>query len=115
MGLFHHDNKSPEPPTTFTVVQGDKFVTLTRDDFAEITSTADKLEMERLVDLGWLLLAQSTAPGTGPGHLEFHMSGVFTGGRDGQAAKAVPMELPPDDVTIYTVGYLKDGAVAGRG
>ena len=48
MGLFHHDDKPPEPPATFTVVQGDKFVTLTRDDFAEITTTADKLEMERL-------------------------------------------------------------------
>ena len=68
--------------------------------------------MERLVDLGWLMLDESTEAETGPGHLEFHMSGVFTGGRDGQAAKAVPVEMPPGDVTVYTVGYLKDGAGA---
>ncbi len=112
MGLFGHHDKVPAPPTTFTVLRGDDFVTLTRDDFAEITTTVDKLEMERLVDLGWLMLDESTEAGTGPVHLEFHMSGVFTGGRDGQAAKAVPVEMPPGDVTVYTVGYLKDGAGA---
>jgi hypothetical protein len=110
MGLFHHHESSPGPQTSFTVMRGDDFVTFVRDDFAEITTTADKLEMERLVDLGWLLLDESTGPGAGPGRIEFHMSGRFTGGRDGQAARAVPVELPPDDVTVYTVGYLKDGA-----
>jgi len=110
MGFFGHHKKSREAPSTFTVLREDKFVTFTRDDFSELMTTADKLEMERLVDLGWQLLDESIGPGKGPGRVEFHMSGRFTGGRDGQAAKAVPVEMPPDDVPVYLLGYLKDGA-----
>ena len=112
MGIFRRHDKSAGEPTEFTVLRGDAFVTYKREDFAELERTTDKLEMERLVGLGWLVLDEALGPGSGPGHEEFHMSGVMTGSVfGGQAARAVPMEMPPDDVTTYTLGYLKDGAV----
>jgi hypothetical protein len=106
MSIFHRD-KAPEQPTEFTVLFGNEFVTFTTDDFAEIERTTDKHEMQRLVDLGWLLLDESSGPGNGPPHTEFVMRASFF---EGQAAKAVPVEEPPGDVTLYTVGSLKDGA-----
>jgi hypothetical protein len=80
-----------------------------RADFDQIFSTEDADEMRRQIGIGWLLIDQSEKhreirpdiDGEFPAVTGMHLgggTGLFTGG---------------DAVTVWTLGYLKDG-VDGR-
>ena len=99
----------------FDLLDGDgRLVRYAPDDFDEIWTTTDEHEMRRHVGLGWLLLDEVVGAGDGPGHTEFRQKPVYTGGEPGaigggSSLRSVPVEIGPDDVTTYILGYLKDG------
>ena len=111
MSLFHRHHEDPHvdsPEDVFTVQVADgSLLDYRRDDFDEIFSTRDQEEMERQLGVGWLLIDETTEhheirpdiDAEFPAVTGMHLgggSGLFTGG---------------DDVTVWTVGILKEDAV----
>lgn len=119
MGLFdvfRHKEPQGDPLTGgadgfFDVLDDDgRLVRYTPDDFDEIWTTTDEHEAGHHVSIGWILLDEVVGAGDGPGHTEFRQKGVYTGGESGGfSLRSVPVEVGPDDVTTYVLGYLKAG------
>lgn len=111
MSSFHQDSTAAPAGgdrASFEVVGADrKIVRYERDDFDEIFETTDAEEMQRQVDLGWLLLDQRTVQGAdrGPSGMDTlpGIEGLRVGGLFGYETG--------EELTAYLVGYLKDGAV----
>ena len=86
-----------------------KRVRYTPEKFDEIFTTTEAPEMRRHVEIGWLLLDEWV--GRDPGR---STSWIDTGLRR-SAGRVLPAQddpeyAPPNDVTTYVLGYLKDGA-----
>ena len=123
MGLFDvfgHKEPQSDPLTGgadgfFDVLDDDgRLVRYTPDDFDEIWTTTDEHEAGHHVSIGWILLDEVVGAGDGPGRTEFRQKPVYTGGEPGAigggfSLRSVPVEIGPDDVTTYVLGYLKDG------
>ena len=123
MGLFdvfRHKEPQGDPLTGgadgfFDVLDDDgRLVRYTPDDFDEIWTTTDEHEAGHHVSIGWILLDEVVGAGHGPGRTEFRQKPVYTGGEPGAigggySLRSVPVEIGPDDVTTYVLGYLKEG------
>jgi hypothetical protein len=116
MGLFDlFKEKKPERDPLnggadgfFDVLDGDgRLVRYAPDDFDEIWTTADEREAGRHVSLGWILLDELVVRGDGPGR-EVLVTRPTSNG-EGLAVRTVPINVGPDDVTTYVLGYLKPG------
>ena len=111
MSLFHHhheDVERPEDAESFEVLGSDGVVRrYAREQFDLIFATTDPEEVQRQVDVGWVILdeRQVEAPGREPSgeDLILGIEGLHVGG--------VLDHGPGTSVTSYVVGYLKDGAV----
>ena len=128
MGLFdvfRHKEPKGDPLTGgadgfFDVLDDDgRLVRYTPDDFDEIWTTIDEHQAAHHVSIGWILLDEIVGPGSGPGSVEFRQKAVYTGGGASGAIggdfslRSTPVEVGPDDVTTYVLGYLKPGREGG--
>jgi hypothetical protein len=123
MGLFdvfHHKEPAGDPLAGgadgfFDVLDGDgRLVRYAPDDFDEIWTTTDEHEAGHHVSIGWILLDEVVGAGDGPGRTEFRQKAVYTGGEAGAigggfSVRSVPVEIGPDNVTTFILGYLKPG------
>jgi hypothetical protein len=115
MDLFRRRKDVPEPEKggpdgRFQVLGDDGTVRwFTPDDFDEIFTTTEEHEAARHVKIGWLLLDEAVGRGHGPGHIDFVVRPVSTGGMGGLSMRTVPVDRGPDDETTYVLGYLKPG------
>ena len=115
MSLFHrkhhahHDEADPRAAESFEVLSGDgTILRYARDDFAELFETDDAAEVQQQVERGWVILDERTdrRGGRGPSpdtDLIPEMSALRTGGMFAYE--------PGDERTVYTLGFLKEGAV----
>jgi len=99
-----------DPAREWEVASADGSVThYTEGNFDEIWTTTDEHEMRRHVGLGWVLLDESVGPGSGPGHVELETRAETSGGAGGLSMRKVPVNVGPDDVVTYVLGYLRPG------
>jgi len=111
MGLFHHHDEQASPdaaPDTFEVVGPDgRILRYQRDDVAEFFETSDAGEAQQQVALGWVILDERTEqdPDQGPSEMDLlpGIEGLRVGGMFGYERG--------ESRTVYTLGFLKDGAV----
>ena len=111
MGLFHHESR--EQPAggdeaSFEVLSGDgRIMRYDRDDFAEVFETTDDDEVRQQLARGWVILDQRSVPGPdqGPSSLDTlpEIEALRAGGLFAHETN--------EELTAYTLGYLKDGAV----
>ena len=113
MNLFHHkhhgDPARPSEADSFEVVGDDgTIVRYRREDFAELFETEDASEVQQQVERGWLILDERSvlegARGPSP---EFDL----LPGIEGMRADGFFGYEQGEEHTVYTVGYLKEGAV----
>ncbi len=110
MSLFHHQHgeaERPEAATSFDVLGDDGVVRrFAREDFDQIFASTDAEEVQRQVELGWVILDEREveAPGRGPSGEDL-ISGI-----QGLRVGGVLDYAPGESVTSYVVGYLKDDA-----
>ncbi len=110
MGLFHHERteaERAEDAASFDVLGDDGVVRrYARADFDQVFVSTDADEVQRQVDVGWVILdeRQVETPGRGPsgedlipGIEGLRVDGVFGCAQGGS-------------ITSYVVGYLKDDA-----
>ena len=112
MSIFHHSDDDPEgaddtPSASFEVVGADgKILRYARDDFDGIFETTDPAEVQQQVDRGWVILDErlERRGGRGPSAMDtipeteaLRADGLF------------PYQNP-EEVTVYTVGFLKEDA-----
>ena len=110
VNLFHHhheDVERPEDATSFDVLGDDGVARrYAREDFDQIIVSTDAGEVQRQVDVGWVILdeRQVETSGHGPSGEDLipGIEGLRVGGLLGYA--------PGESVTSYVVGYLKDDA-----
>jgi hypothetical protein len=115
--LFKRKDAGGDPLTggadgCFEVLDADgRLARYTPDDFDEIWTTTDEHQAGHHVSIGWILLDEVVGPGDGPGRVEFRQKAVLTGGSElgNMSLRSVPVEVGPDDVTTYILGYLKPG------
>ena len=113
MGLFHHqhaEEERAEDAASFDVLCDDGVVRrYAREDFDQIFMTTDAEEVQRQVDVGWMILdeRQIETPGRGPSGDD------LIPGIEGLRVGGVLSYTPGASVTSYVVGYLKDD-VSGR-
>jgi hypothetical protein len=114
MSIFHHHDKGEGDPApqSFEVLGGDGLVRrYARGAFDMIVETTDPDEVQREVERGWVILdeRQETRGGRGPSgdDLIVGIEGLRVGGVLGYEAG--------ETVTRYTIGYLRDDAVAEDG
>jgi hypothetical protein len=111
LSLFHHhsdEHERPEEAQSFEVLGDDGVVRrYARQDFDQIFSSTDPEEVQRQVDLGWVVLdeRQVEAPGRGPSGED------LIPGIEGLRVGGVLAYEPPEPVTTYVIGYLRDGVV----
>ncbi len=111
MSLLHHHREEAERPelaASFEVLGADGVVRrYAREDFDQIFVSVDPDEVQRQVDVGWVILdeRQVETPGRGPSGEDLipGIEGLRVGGVLGYA--------PGESVTSYVVGYLKDDAL----
>ena len=112
MSLFHREDRDGErarhtADTSFEVVGADgRILRYARDDFDEIFETADPAEVQQQLDRGWVVLDErlERRGGRGPSAMDTIPE------TDALRAVGVFPYRNPDDVTIYTLGYLKEDA-----
>ena len=110
MSLLHHRHEEaarPEDAASFEVLGDDGVVRrYARQDFDQIFVSNDPEEVQRQVDIGWLILdeRQVETPGRGPSGED------LIPGIEGLRAGGVLDYAPGEWVTSYVVGYLKDDA-----
>jgi hypothetical protein len=110
VGLFHHHQQNaerPEDATSFEVLDADGVVHRhAREDFDQIFVSIDPDEVQRQVDVGWVILdeRQVDTPGRGPSGED------LIPGIEGLRVGGVLEYAPRETVTSYVVGYLKDDA-----
>ncbi len=111
MSSFHQDGPAApagDDRASFEVVGADrKIVRYDRDDFDEVFETTDPGEMQQQVDRGWVLLDLRTVQRAdqGPSGVDMlpGIGGLRVGGLFGYEKG--------EELTTYTLGYLKDGAI----
>jgi hypothetical protein len=110
MSLLHHhraEAERPEDATSFEVLGADGVVRrYAREDFDQIFVSVDPDEVQRQVDVGWLILdeRQVETPGRGPSGED------LIPGIEGLRAGGVLTYQRGESVTSYVIGYLKDDA-----
>jgi len=110
MSLFRHQHEGterPEEAASFEVLGPDGTVErYAREQFDQIFVTTDRAEMQRQVDLGWIVLDERQVEGQrrGPSGEDLipGIEGLRVGGVLGYEAS--------EEVTSYVLGYLRDGA-----
>jgi hypothetical protein len=113
VSLFHHDHEHsqrPEDAASFDVLGDDGVVRrYARDDFDQMFVSTDADEVQRQVDVGWVILdeRQMERRGHGPSGED------LIPGIEGLRVGGVLDYTPGESVTSYVVGYLKDDA-SGR-
>ena len=115
MSLFHHHDHEhslqPEDAVSFDVLGDDGVVRrYAREDFDQIFASTDADEVQRQVDVGWVILDErqvETAAGHGPSGED------LIPGIEGLRVAGVLDYTPGESVTRYVVGYLRDDA-SGR-
>jgi hypothetical protein len=113
VSLLHHQHteaERPEDAASFEVLGADGVVhRYARQDFDQIFVSTDPEEVQRQVDIGWVILdeRQVETPGRGPSGED------LIPGIEGLRVGGVLDYAPGASVTSYVVGYLKDDA-AGR-
>jgi hypothetical protein len=111
MSLFHHkgdDAERPEDAASFDVLGADgTILRYARQDFDQIIVTTDPDEMQRQVDIGWVILdeRQSETPGRGPSGED------LIPGIEGLRVSGVLGYEEGVSVTSYVIGFLKDDAL----
>ena len=110
MSLFLHQPAAAERPKeapSFQVLGDDGVVRrYARADFEKIFTSSDAEEVQRQVELGWVILdeRQVEAPGRGPSGAD------LIPGTEGLRLGGLLDYAPGESVTSYLVGYLKDDA-----
>ena len=113
MSLLHHQREEaerPEDAASFEVLDADGIVRrYAREDFEQVFASADAEEVQRQLDVGWVILdeRQVETPGRGPSGADL-ITGI-----EGLRVGGVLEYAPGESVTSYVVGYLKSGA-AGK-
>jgi hypothetical protein len=113
VNLLHHRHEEaahPEDAASFEVLGADGVVRrYARQDFDQIFVSTDPEEVQRQVDLGWVILDEREVETAGRGP-----SGEdLIPGIEGLRVGGVLDYAPGESLTSYVVGYLKDDA-SGR-